>query len=190
MKKTFLKALSGKIITRARSSIKRPSNRGAYQPDARNLKKMNVSTEKAGEQKLMKGILSVCLTAGCFLQSSAMVHAETEMLRGSYVSGSIVANDGDTYVYTVSIGGSTANGVRTTVSCEGKIKRRHNAVYAQFIQNGVIVSSTTSAVTYSLMKGPSYSPYSRPGSLTGITSILSGNGSVVLQSLISESVSF
>ena len=139
---------------------------------------------------IIKRFLVICICIMSYLGTKQSVYAETDGVRGSYVSGKLQASDGKEYLYTISINGSTANGVRTVVTTNAYAIRTHYAVYAQFMVNGIVLSSVSNPLYYNAMTGTSYSYYSIPGDSSGITSILSGNGNVYLQFAGTKYVSF
>jgi len=139
---------------------------------------------------IIKRLLIICICVVCCFCVRTNVNAEVNATMSTYITGVLTDGYGDQYTYYVTIGGSISNGVHTIASTEAKTKRTHYAVNATFRQNGLNVYSTTSTSALAALKGTSYSPYSRPGSLSGITAILAGSGSVWLQYAGTKYVSF
>lgn len=139
---------------------------------------------------IIKRLLIICVCIMSCSSTKQIVFAETNEVRASYVTGKLQASDGKEYLYTISINGSTVNGVRTVAATNAYAIRTHYAVYAQFMVNGIVLSSTSNPLYYNAMSGTSYSYYSIPGDTSGITSILSGHGNVYLQFAGTKYVSF
>lgn len=138
----------------------------------------------------IKALITLCMTLVCFANLTTETSASTEAVQSSYLTGSFYDGDGNIVNYSISIGGDTTNGVRTTAWASRPVKRTHYSVTAQFVQYGLAVTATSSYSMWGKTSGYSYSPYAALNPMTGVTSILSGYGNVYVQYLGTKNVSF
>lgn len=132
--------------------------------------------------------LLVSATMVCMLFYHVHIPAGASGYGNSYKTG-VLTQGGYEYTYTTTLNGGTT-GMRTSITTEATVKRTHYAVTAVFKQNGLNVTGKSVKQSFSAMKGTSHSTYARPGSLAGITSVISASGQVYIEKAGTFTLSF
>lgn len=141
-------------------------------------------------KRIIKGLISLCMALICFANLTTKASASTEAVQSSYLTGAFYDGNGKVVNYSISIGGNTTNGVRTTVWTDRPVSRTHYAVTAQFVKYGLTETAVSSYSIFGATSGTTYSLYACLSSMTGVTQVLSGYGNVYVQYLGTKNVSF